>query len=258
MRSLPFVLGLVLLGACDKPPVDWSDPVPIGQASGARRLVVDSAGHARFVADSIALPSVPNAPGLCASSIRSARGISELFVAWWSMRRDSSAVIYTAASRDGGATWGKSAPVDTSDVSTRGCDRPPPSVTAVGDDVYVAYSMSASDGTAVWFAHFMGNMLHSPVAVIYGDHLVTTALAAEGDRVALAYEEPNGTRPRIELALSNTQGHIFEAHTTATRDDDSGVDPAVALAGDAIAVSWRTPASSDTSGARVVRIGRLP
>lgn len=249
---------IALAAACDKPPVDWSDPVPIGQTPSATRLVVDSAGHARFIADSIRLPSVPSAPGLCATSLRSARGMTKVFVGWWSVRPDSSAVLYTAASMNGGTTWGNPAAVDTSDVSTRGCDRPPPSITAVGDDVYVAYSMSAADGTAVWFAHFMGNMLHSPVAVIYGDHLVPTALAAGGMRVALAYEEPNGQRQQIELALSNTQGHIFEAHTTATRVDDAGTDPAVALAGRTIAVSWRTHASADSAGGRVVRVGRLP
>lgn len=262
MRSLPFLIALIALvalaSACDKDPVDWSDPAPIAQSPGATRLLVDGAGRARFVADTTTLPSVPAAPGLCATSIRSARGTSKLFVGWWSVRPDSSAVLYTASSTNGGTTWGNPAAVDTSDISSRGCDRPPPSVTAVGDDVYVAYSMSAADGTAVWFAHFMGNMLHSPVAVIYGDHLVPTALAAEGMRVAVAYEEPNGTRPRIDLALSNTQGHIFEARTMATRLDDAGTDPAVALAGNVLAVSWRTRAADDSSGARVVRIGRLP
>ncbi|HVX38411.1 MAG TPA: hypothetical protein VHB25_02465 [Gemmatimonadaceae bacterium] len=258
MRSLPFVFALAALAtACEKSAIVWSDPAPIAQAPGATRLVVDSAGHARFVADSIVLPSVPAAPGLCTASVRSARGTSRLFVGWWSVRRDSSAVLYTAASTDGGTTWGNPSPVDTSDISTRGCDRPPPSLATVGDDVYVAYSIHASDGISVYFAHFMGNMLHSPVAVIYGERLVPTALAAEGMRVALAYEEPNGARQRVDLALSNTQGHIFETHTTATREDDVGTDPAVALAGRTLAVSWRARASDDSTGARVVRVGTI-
>ena len=70
----------------------------------------------------------------------------------------------------------------------------------------------------MFFAHFMGSMLHSPVAVIYGERLVATAIAAEGDRVAVAYEEPNGTRQQVDVALSQTQGHIFEWHATASRD----------------------------------------
>ena len=77
----------------------------------------------------------------------------------------------------------------------------------MGDDLHTAYSMIAPEGTGVFFAHFMGSMLHSPVAVIYGERLVATAIAAEGDRVVVAYEEPNGTRKQVDVALSTTQGH---------------------------------------------------
>ena len=51
----------------------------------------------------------------------------------------------------------------------------PPSLATVGDDVYVAYSMAAPEGTGVFFAHSMGSMLHAPVPVIYGERLVSTA-----------------------------------------------------------------------------------
>jgi hypothetical protein len=103
----------------------------------------------------------------------------------------------------------------------------------------------------------MGSMLHSPVSVIYGERLVPTAIAAEGDRAIVAYEEPNGTREQIDIALSSTQGHIFEWHTTASRGVDAARSPAVALAGREIAVSWLMARTDDTTGNRVVRVGRI-
>jgi hypothetical protein len=117
--------------------------------------------------------------------------------------------------------------------------------------------MTASEGTGVFFAHFLGSMVHSPVAVIYGDRVVPTAIAAEGNRVAVAYEQPNGSRHQVGLALSSSQGHIFETHTTASRDIDDATSPAVALAGNTIAVSWLSPRPGDTTSTRVVRIGHI-
>jgi hypothetical protein len=100
-------------------------------------------------------------------------------------------------------------------------------------------------------------MLHSPVAVIYGDRLVETAIAADGDRVAVAYEEPNGTRQQVDVAVSLTQGHIFERHSAASRSIDLATTPAVAIRGDRVAVAWVTKRVADTSGTTVARVGRI-
>jgi hypothetical protein len=118
--------------------------------------------------------------------------------------------------------------------------------------------MAAPEGTGVFFAHFMGSMLHSPVAVIYGERLVPTAIAARGDSVVVAYEEPNGSRKQVDVAMSTTQGHLFDWHTTASRDIDAASSPQVALAGKTLAVSWLTRRPSDSVVTRVVRVGRLP
>ena len=229
------VVGLV---ACDRPPVQWSDPVVIDQPAGATRLVVDSSRAARFVADTTRAATAPAAPGLCTTSLRLAPAAQHLYASWWSVRHDSSAGLYAAQSSDGGRTWNTPLSVDTSDVATAGCSRPAPALATVGDDLFVAYSMAAPEGIGVFSAHTMGGMLHSPVAAIYGDRLVNVAIAAEGDRVAVAYDEPNGTHPRIDVALSATQGHIFESHVTASRSVDDAFEPAVALSGRDIAVSW--------------------
>lgn len=117
--------------------------------------------------------------------------------------------------------------------------------------------MIAPEGTGVFFAHFMQSMLHSPVAVIYGQRIVPAAIAAEGDRVAVAYEEPNGTRQQVDVALSQTQGHLFEWHATASRAVDAGTQPSVALSGNRLAVAWVTRRLGDTTSTRVVREGRI-
>lgn len=243
--------------ACDEPSVQWSDPVPIDQETGPTRLVVDSTGHAAFVASLAPVPNGPNAPGLCVTSLRTAPGTTRIFSAWWNVRHDSSSALLMASSADSGRTWNNPVAVDTTDVASTGCNRPPPSVATVGDDLFVAYSMVAPEGKGVFFAHSMGAMVHSPVAVIYGDRLVPTAISAEGDDVAVAYEDPNGTRQQVGVAFSVAQGHIFAWRTTASRSVDNAALPAVALAGRELAVSWAARRSSDSSAVRVVRVGRI-
>ena len=255
MRSRPFLLFVFALAACDAPPVDWGDPVAAsGESSG--RLTVDSSAHVQFVRDSATAPLL-NFPGVCPASVRTAGDSNRLRAVWWSLRPDSSAALLMAASSDSGKTWGAPVKVDTADTGVHACARPAPAIAAVGDDLHIAYSMTASEGTGVFFAHFLSSMVHSPVAVIYGDRIVPTAIAAEGNRVAVAYEQPNGARHQIGVALSSSQGHIFEVHTTASRDIDDATNPGVAVAGNTIAVSWMSPRPGDTTSARVVRVGHI-
>lgn len=257
MRIRVLLALFLALTACETSPVEWRDPEPAPPGAPAGRLVIDSSGEPRFVDEHAAVAAAPTATGLCTSSLQMARGSSHVFAAWWSVRPDSSAVLYSASSADSGVTWGKSVAIDTSDVSSRGCDRPPPSLATVGDDLQIAYSMAAAEGTGVFFAHFMGSMLHSPVSVIYGERLVPTAIAVEGDRAAVAYEEPNGSRKQVDVSMSTTQGHLFDWHVTASRDIDAASSPSVALAGKTLAVSWVTRRPGDSSGTRVVRVGQL-
>jgi hypothetical protein len=117
--------------------------------------------------------------------------------------------------------------------------------------------MIAPEGKGVFFAHSMGSMVHAPVAVIYGDRLVPTSISAEGDDVAVAYEDPNGSRQQVAVAFSVTQGHTFAWRSTASRGVDVATAPAVALSGRTLAVSWATRRSSDSTATRVVRLGRI-
>jgi len=260
-HALPLTLVVVLAG-CGPEPVAWSDPKSIASPSPSpeapSRLSVDTAGGARFVPDTVRPATTPSAAGLCAATLRTAQGQSRLFAAWWSVRADSSAALYVTSSADGGRAWGRATAVDTTDVSTNGCTRPAPAITTVGDDVYVAYSMAAPEGKGVFFAHSMGSMLHAPVPVIYGERLVEAGIAADANRVVVAYEEPNGSRPQIDVAISTTQGHLFDWHAIASRPVDVASSPAVAIAGRELAVSWlnaQTDANAPPN--RVVRVGRL-
>jgi len=207
--AVAFVAFAAFAAACDESPIEWSEPVPIEQPVGPSRLVVDGS-TARFVVDSARVPGTPALAGFCAKTFVTASGAKRLYGAWWSVRRDSSAALLLASSADSGRTWAPPVAVDTTDVSSNGCSRPAPSLTTVGDDPYLAYSMVAPEGKGVFFAHFMSNMLHSPVPVVYGERLVSTAITADANRVAVAYEEPNGKREEVQVALSISQG-IFGA-----------------------------------------------
>jgi hypothetical protein len=251
---LPAFALVLTTAACEKPPVEWTDPVSIAQPAAPSRLDLSGATP-EFVVDSAA-EVLPASNARCAGAVGHS-GLKKSAVAWWQVRPDSSAVLYVSASDDAGRTWGTPTAVDTSDVSSTGCRRPPPSLVTVGDDVYVAYSMAASEGTGVFFAHTMSGMVHSPVPVIYGERLVATAIAADARHVVVAYEEPNGTRQQIDLAVSASQGHLFETHTTASRSVDNATSPVVALHDSTLAVSWLTRAVADSAASRVVRVGRM-
>jgi len=252
--------ALITLAACDAPPIAWDAPVAIARVAPPSHLVVDSAGHAAFVADTLrvaSLPAVAAGAARCAASVQTAAGATRVFAAWWAVRPDSSAGLYAAWSTDGGRSWAPPIAVDTTDISSRGCSRPPPSLTAVDDDIYIAYSMVAPEGNGAFRERF--GREPGPYAAIGYEAMrsVLEAISAAGDRVAVAYEDPNGRRQEVEVAFSVTQGHIFEVHTPASRGVDVATSPDVAFAGDAIAVSWVEHRFGSDSTTTVVRVGRL-
>lgn len=257
LRSIPPLALAFVLTACNTDPIVWNDPSALPPSPGTTRLAIDSAGAPRLVHDTMPAVTPPSFPGLCRTSFRTARGTTRLYAAWWTVRPDSSAILHTSRSTDEGRSWEPPMAIDTLDVSSRGCDRPAPAIATSGDDLHTAYSMVAPEGTGVFFAHFMGSMFHSPVVVIYGERLVATAIAAEGDRVAVAFEEPNGRRQQVDVSISLTQGHIFERHSVASRSVDAATSPAVAISGPNIAVAWVTRRVTDTTGTPVVRTGRI-
>lgn len=242
-----------------------SRSVPMTSATAG--LIIDAAGDlvpdsmARLAA-TVALPTEP----VCAGSLRLARAGPVLVAVWWSPRSDSGARLLAARSTTAGATWSIAATVDTLDRGASGCRRAPPSIAAdaASGYVHVAYGLDAPEGPGLFFAHSMdgGATFHAPVALVYGERLGRTSVAAEGDLVGVGFEDPNSATPRIGLALSRTMGHIFEHHLVPVSDDNGpATHPITAIRGHRIAIGWDRQADTHVPSplvARVLRAGVVP
>ncbi len=195
----------------------------------------------------------------CARSLRMALVPGRGRVAVWWSRRDRGRVLLEAAWRDTLASegrlgaWRGPIVVDSVDQGpgdaqaalrgAAGCAREAPSV-AVDDAhgyVHVAYALAGPEGPGVFYAHQMDPRasFESPQAIVYGERLGAVRVAASGDIVAVAYDDPNGgERPRIGLAVSRTSGHLFEDRLIASSAIVRARDPYLAVRGRAIVVGW--------------------
>jgi hypothetical protein len=217
-----------------------------------------------LVTDSLAALATTLTPPsrACAGSLRLARTGGTLFAVWWSPRQDSGASLLFARSADDGGHWSAIAPVDTTDRGGSGCRRPPPAVAAdsASNYVHVSYALNAPEGPGLFYSHSMdgGTTFHSPVPILYGERLGLTNVAAAGDRVAVAFEDPNSGTPRVGLALSRTMGHIFEDRLLPVSDDNgTATRPLVAVQGHRLTVAWPQRAANGQVDFRV-RTGTLP
>ena len=103
-----------------------------------------------------------------------------------------------------------------------------------------------------------GATFHAPVPILYGDRLGLTSVAAAGDRVAVAFEDPNSATPRIGLALSRTMGHIFEDRILPVSDDNgSATHPLVAVRGHRVTIAWQQRAAANGRIVFRIRTGTL-
>ena len=148
---------------------------------------------------------------------------------------------------------------DTADAGRTGCRRTPPSIAADSGSVHVAYAMTAREGAGVFVTHSMAGMpdlFHTPVAIVYGsfsgDATGRTAIAARGNTVAVAYEDPNSNPARVGVALSTTMAHLFEWRGLVSPPTGSATDPAIELRGDTVLVSW-SGASGRMQSAGIIR-----
>lgn len=239
-RALTILLPLVALSACVREPVEWGDV-----SYRYSQLGDPDTRSGRMSAD---LPSITEAPNPCILSIRTAGTRAGFFRVWWSSRRDSSVVLSLQRSDDGRRTWQTPVAVESRDRGRRGCDRPAPGVyyDSVSGYLHLVYFIEGNDGAGVFFAHSMdkGGMFHAPVAVVYGNAPSAASVAAMGDSVVVAFEDPNATTPRIGIALSRSAGHIFEQRDQVTPDDVLALTPWVALDHGKITVWWKTPDKS--------------
>lgn len=277
--SVTLSLAALLLsaGACSQDPVAWTLPVLVTPTPvPGRQLRVSAAGRTSFVPPP-AEPAFAPPPPACPGSVRFARGEGQdVFAAWWAVRSDSSVVLLAARSPDGGTTWEKPLTVDGRDAGVIGCNRPPLAITAdsrVGY-VYLAYFLQPPEGAGVFFCHSMerGTMYHSPMVVVYGAIPSTTAIAAHGDTVAVAFEDPNSEDHAASLALSHTTGHLFGVIDLRIGGGRGTTGLQVATAGPWVALAWREigytpvldtalagsqPPAPATPPVTIVRTGRM-
>jgi hypothetical protein len=253
---------LVLASACIKSPVEWTVQRSLPLASdSARVLAPDGTLHADSMLARAATVTPPSG-SICPGSLRLSKAGASLYAAWWAPRADSSANLLSSRSLDGGRHWSVPAAVDTSDKGVSGCRRIAPSIAADSSSgyVHVTYSMVAPEGSGLFFAHSMdeGVTFHTPVAILYGDRLGPTSVAADGDIVVVGFEDPNSATPRVGLAISRTMGHIFEQRILPLSDDvGTATRPLPAVRGRQIAVAWEQRASPSAPAALDVRVGTL-
>jgi hypothetical protein len=256
------LLVAVLAAACVPQPVVWDEEVQ--RAEG----VVDDSLRLGFL-DGDSLPAFrgawtppvwPVESGLCVTSLRATPALGgEAYAAWFVVRPDSSVRLRVARSDDGGRTWNPAVTADTTDVGRTGCGRPAPFIVADSLNAYVhlVYHLVAREGAGVFFTHTMerGALFHEAVPIVYGDRPSAASVASRGDTVVVVYEDPNSRFPRIGLALSLTQGHIFEHRLPASDETGEARMPRVALRGDRIAVAWTATQRGGGAPRTALRLG---
>jgi hypothetical protein len=106
--------------------------------------------------------------------------------------------------------------------------------------VHVAYFLEPSAGPGIFFAHSMdsGATFHAAVPIVFGRTPSRVSVAADGDRVVVAYEDPNAQQPLIGVALSKTMGHLFENRMQATPDNGRAMQPIVRVDKDSLHLWW--------------------
>ena len=127
--------------------------------------------------------------------------------------------------------------------------------------VHVVFALVGREGPGLFFAHSMdgGETFHAAVPIFYGEQLGRASVAADGDHVVVAFEDPNSQKPRVGLALSRTMGHIFEERILPISDDNgTATHPLTAIRGRRVAVAWERRSLSDSAAALVaILIGTL-
>jgi len=238
------VLGCAL--GCSAPPLAWVDePVPLAGRLGLGQALVlrGVPDHVVALAAPVPLPrgGLPALDaGACAPSLRWARsGAREIAVAWWVVRPDSSVVLRVARSTDDGVHWTPTASADTTDRGVRGCQRPGPALAfdAVHGETHLAYFLEPAAGAGVFYVRGVdaasvsrgaseGTPMFQPrVAIVFGESLAQAGVAGHGDTVVVAYQDPNGRVPEIDLALSTTGGRTFTDRFVASGTGVSGRIP---------------------------------
>lgn len=248
--------------ACVDDRVQWQDEKRVkGFLAPQSRLTIQ-AGNVPAAVAAWNPPVAPSGVPVCDGSLSAATARGDTaFAAWWSPRSDSTAALVVARSDDGGLNWRSPVMADSTDRGGTGCRRPRPFLSAdsLSGYVHVVYFMVAPEGPGLFITHSMegGAMFHAPVPIVYGERPSAGAVASSGDTVAVAFENPNTSVPQVWLALSRSTGHIFEDRAAVSPSTVAGTNPAVAVLGGVVAVSWTETGRGGGPGSTAVRTGVL-
>lgn len=221
------VATILILSACSSSPIEWGD------------VAYSNAPQTPNEFPS-ALQSVPSAAA-CPGSLRIAKAGGDQYAVWWESRADSSVVLMSSreARKKG---WAAPIAADTTDHGVRGCGRPAPAIAAdsASGYVHIAYFSEPKSGPGIFFAHSMdkAGTFHSPVPIVFGRNPSRVSVSSNGDRVAVAYEDPNSSQPLVGVAMSRSIGHIFESRAVASSENGRARQPVIRLRGDSILLWW--------------------
>lgn len=261
----PAVLVLLLfLTACLPEPVRWEEGVvrTAGALADSLRLSFDGDSGVPSLHAAWTPPAWPSEAALCVATLRATQALDgEAFASWFTVQPDSSVLLRVARSDDDGHTWNAAVTADATDRGRAGCARPVPFISAdsLNGYVHVVYFLDAVEGAGIFFTHTMerGALFHSPVPIVYGDRPSAAAVASRGDTVVVIYEDPNSRLPRLGLALSRTQGHIFEHRVSASAETGEARTPRVAVRGTDLAIAWTVTQRGGTVPRTALRRGTL-
>ena len=234
---------LLLLGACDAGPIAWQDATAAPASTDSLAVSMNRAVSASQIA--LAKELSAQFKNVCVQTARVVwEGAPGTFATWWSVRPDSGADI--VVSRFTGRSWSTPVKLDTTDVSNTGCSRPAPAIAADGDYLHIVYAMRAKEGPGIFLSHSMdaGRIWHSPVAVVYGERPGLASVAAKGNFVVVAFEDPNTTPTRISVAVSTTMAHLFDFRSPVSSPDIAASRPWVATDGKKVTLLWMAADSS--------------
>jgi len=222
MRRMLAVL-MIVSGCTSSTPIQWGDVVYSNAPMTPNELPSPIASRPSRMA--------------CPGSLR----LSGHYAVWWESNTDSSVTLFAARSTNG-RNWEQKVAADTTDHGVRGCGRPAPAIAAdsASGYVHIAYFAEPKSGAGIFFAHSMdkGATFHSPVPIVFGRNPARVSVASSGDKVAVAYEDPNSSQPLVGVAISRSMGHIFESRSIATSENGRARQPVIRLAGDSVFLWW--------------------
>jgi hypothetical protein len=83
-----------------------------------------------------------------------------------------------------------------------------------------------------------GKTFHGVVPIVFGKNPAFVSVGAHGDRVAVAFEDPNSAAPAIGISFSQDYGHTFAESQIISGQGELARQPKVELESANVRVWW--------------------